>query len=79
MSDEYGMNLVGIALGGMESAQQSIDLSARRLASPDQPGDTVDLSAEMVALLSAKNQFAMNAQVAHIADQMQRQVLDLFG
>jgi flagellar basal body rod protein FlgG len=73
------MNIVGVALGGMQAAQQSVEATARRVASPDQAGDTVDLSAEMVALLSAKNQFAMNAQVVHIADQMQRQVLDLFG
>ena len=73
------MDFAGIALGGMQAAQQSLETTARRVASPDQTADIVDLSSEMVALLTAKNQFAMNAQVVHIADQMQRQVLDLFG
>ena len=74
--------LWGIALGGMEAAQQSLETAGRRLAKAADPGtaaDAIDLSAELVTLLSAKHQFTANAQVVKVADEMQKQAVDLFA
>lgn len=73
------MDIVGIALGGLEAAQQTLETAAKRLSSPDQPADVVDLSTEMVALLNAKQQFAANAQVVRTGAEMQKHSIDLFG
>jgi len=75
------MDITGIALRGMEAAQQSVEATGRRLANaatPEAAGDLVDLSADMVSLLAARNQFTANARVVHTADEMQKQMLDLF-
>jgi len=76
------MDLSAIALRGLDQAQAKLEKSAARLASsgalsPD--GDTVDLSAEVVALLSAKNAFAAGIKVLRTADEMQRQTIDLLA
>jgi flagellar basal body rod protein FlgC len=71
------MDITAIALSGMEAAQQNVPKVAKRIASPEQSGDTVDLSTEMVSLLDAKNQFAANAQVMKTAQEMEKRTLDL--
>lgn len=73
------MDITAIALSGLEAAQQNVQTAAKRLASPEQSGDTVDLSTEMVALLDAKNQFAANAKVVKTAQEMEKRTLDLFA
>jgi flagellar basal body rod protein FlgB len=73
------MDITAIALSGMEVAQQNVQKAAKRLSSPEQSGDTVDLSTEMVSLLDAKNQFAVNAQVMKTAQEMEKRTLDLFA
>jgi flagellar hook protein FlgE len=78
------MDVTGIALGGLEAAQSALETSAKRLAgvgttSADGTVDGVDLSTEMVALLSARQQFQVNARVIHTADEMQKSLVDLLG
>jgi hypothetical protein len=41
------------------------------------PVDTADLSEAAVSLLSAKNAFATNIKLLKVADEMQRQAIDL--
>jgi hypothetical protein len=58
--------LQGIALWGIDQAQVQLEAAATGIASaatlsPDAAtADSVNLSAEVVALLSAKNQFSLN-------------------
>jgi flagellar hook protein FlgE len=75
------MDIMGIALAGMESASASFDASARRFsdAAADSSVDTVDLSTGAVELLDAKSRFAVNTEVARTADDMQKQILDLLA
>ena len=42
-------------------------------------GDQVDLSAEAVALLQAKNSFEANTKVVQVADQMEQTLLNMTG
>ncbi len=77
------MDLSAIALQGLEQAQVQLEKTATRLASAGAPDgatwDTVDLSAEMVALLSAKNQFSANLSTLKIADEIEKNVIDLMA
>ena len=82
MSDKVAMDVIGTALGGLQAAQGMLENSARRLASAgtttmDGGADSVDLSAEMTALLSAREQFQINARVIHTADEMQKSLVDI--
>ena len=76
-SDKHYMDVSAIALSGMTRAQDRLDSTARRLASD--PVDTLDLSAEMLALIEARNQFAANAQVAETGDRMERAALNIMA
>ena len=73
------MDVTAIALSGLQAAQQTLETTSRRIASPQQPGDVVDLSTDMVALIEANRQFAANAKVIQTAEQMQKHTLDLFA
>jgi flagellar basal body rod protein FlgF len=74
------MNITNIALGGLQAAQGTVEKTATRLASPDPMArGAFDLSAEMVALLSAKQQFQVNARVIQTADDMQQGLLDVLA
>jgi flagellar hook protein FlgE len=68
-------------LAGLERASESLNQSARRIQSggltPE--GDTVDLSTEMIALMTARNTFAVHAKVIQAADEMTRAALDVIG
>jgi len=43
------------------------------------PADPVDLSTDMVSLISARNQFAANLQVARTGGEMERRAIDLLA
>jgi flagellar hook protein FlgE len=73
------MNITSVALTGMDMATTKLQSAANRIAGAADPQDSVDLSAEMVALLEARNEFAVNARVVHTADQMQANLLDILA
>jgi flagellar hook-associated protein FlgK len=65
-------------LKGMESSSASLDRAASRIAAIGQPsGDTVDLSAEMVALIHARNNFGANAKAAQTMDELTQSLLNI--
>ena len=41
--------------------------------------DQVDLSAEVIALLEARNQFSVSLRVLETVDRMEEDLLDVFG
>jgi flagellar basal body rod protein FlgC len=70
------MDPLSIARYGMMSAENRLAASAGRVANWN-GGDDVDLVAETVEQVEAKQQFAANAKVVTIADQMWRSLLDV--
>lgn len=70
-----------IPLAGMQQAEASLNQTAGRVASMGvtAPGDSADLSAEMIAMLEAKNDFAVNTKVVQADDQVTRSTLNLLG
>jgi flagellar hook protein FlgE len=70
-----------IPLSGMNQAEAKLNQTASRIASigGTPGGDSVDLSAEMIAMMQAKNSFAVNTKVAQTEDQVTRSLLNLLG
>jgi flagellar basal body rod protein FlgG len=67
-------------LEGMNRASASVDRAATRIAAAPFPGgDSVDLSNEMVALMTGQNSFEANVKVAQTEDQMTRSALSILG
>lgn len=89
------VELSNIALGGMDRAQQSLDLTASRIAraptiatdnppvqsgsSDPEPVDTVHLSADVADLLKARQNFAASAKLLQTAGQMGRHSVDILA
>lgn len=68
-------------LAGMSAAEQSLNKAASQIANAggSAAGDSVDLSAEAVALLEAKSNFRANANVVHAEDQVYQSLLKAIG
>jgi flagellar basal body rod protein FlgC len=77
------MDPSSIALQGLQQAEVQLNAAAANLA--DAAGgssnganlDVVNLSAEMVALMSAQTMFSVNVATLKTADQMQKNLIDV--
>jgi hypothetical protein len=83
-ADPTGMDLSAIALRGLQQAEGQLEQAATRIAlSAGSPGrltlDAVDLSAQMVALLSAKELASVNLQTLRTADEVAKNVIDMLA
>lgn len=84
VADGTDMDMSAIALAGLEQAQVQLQNAASSLAgaagstSPS-TSDSVDLSSGIVALMSAKNDFAVNISVLKTADQIQKYAIDVMA
>jgi flagellar hook protein FlgE len=77
------MDPSAIVLQGLQQAEAQLETAAARIAragatSPDGSSlDVVDLSAEMLALMSAQASFSANLATIKAADQMLKSLVDL--
>ena len=62
---------------GMQRAEGQLNQAAQAIATPQ--GDSVDLSAQAVALIQAKNNFDANLKTLQIGDEMTRTLLKAVG
>ena len=73
------------ALQGLARSEAQLNGVAQKIAQlPVLPfgngtGDQVDLSAEAVALIQARNSFVANTKMIKVADEMQKMLLDVVG
>jgi hypothetical protein len=67
------------SLQGMEKAQAQLDHAATNIAAWPDSTDTIDLSAQAVAMISARDNFMANVEAARSGDQMQRDLLNMVG
>ena len=82
--DTKTMEVQSIALAGLEKAQERLAAVAKRLSSgtataPAAGQDTIDLSAEMVALLEAKIATQANLKLVESANELSSQSIDILG
>ena len=68
-----------IPQAGLDRATDSLNRTASRIANLNTPGDSVDLSSEMVALIQARASFTANTKVIKTEDQMAKSLLDMVG
>jgi len=78
------MDVSSIALEGLQQANAQLEAAATAIATAGSDSnsgnvDVVDLSAEMVALMSAKTQLDLNLTTLKTADQMQQSLVDVKG
>lgn len=83
------MAAINHALQGLASAETQFNTAASRIAqwpqsalalnTPTAPRDTVDLSAQAVAMLQAQNNFEANTKLIKITDQMDQTLLNSVG
>ena len=77
------MDPSSIALQGLQQAEVQLNAAAAKIASagsssPDGANlDVVDLSAEMVALMSAQSAFEVNLATLKTANEIQKTLVDL--
>jgi flagellar hook protein FlgE len=77
------MDPSAIALQGLQQAEVQLEAAASAISSGAATSanggnsDVVDLSAEMVVLMSAQNSFSANLATLKTADQMQKNLIDL--
>ena len=77
------MDISAIALQGLQQADAQLNQAAIQVASYGAGSsngaglDTVDLSAAMVSLMSAKIDFQANLKVMQTAEQVQQNLLDV--
>lgn len=64
-------------LSGMMQAETSVNQIATRVAQP--ATDTVDLSTEIVAMMAARDSFAVDAKLAQAEDQMTQSALSVLA
>ena len=71
-----------IPLSGLNQATASLNVTAAKLArvgGSAQAGDTLNLSADMVAMMQARESFSTNLKVSQTADDMTKALLNLVG
>lgn len=79
------MSVTQVALAGLGQVQENVERVAQRLARTDvssegtSAGDVVDLSAEMVALASAKHEYAALAKAIETDQEISQRIIDLLG
>jgi len=79
------MDLSAIALQGLQQADTQLNAAAIRIAScgasaPDAANlDTVDLSSQVVALMAAKNAFAINLKTLQTANEVSQNLMNVMG
>jgi len=79
------VDISNVALDGLHRAEVKLEKAATRIASfgADSSGgaktDTVDLSAEMVAVMSARSEFSANLKSLETAGEEQKSLIDLMA
>lgn len=73
------MQISAIALTGMDAAQSKLERTAVNVANAAEPTDQVDLSAAAVAMIQARDEFAINVKVAQTAMEMEKSLINVLG
>lgn len=78
------MSVVQAGLEGLRQAETRLEKASLRLAQlpfsiTGEPQDVVDISAEAVALLTAKNQFQASLKLMESGADLERATLDILG
>lgn len=74
---------ISSALDGMSRAEAQLNKAARDIAraplATPPGGDLVDLSASVLAMLESRNSFDANTKVLKVADELNKDLLNIVG
>ena len=74
---------ISSALDGMSRAEAQLNNAARDIAraplATSPGGDLVDLSAPVLAMLESRNSFDANTKVLKVADELNKDLLNILG
>ncbi|GEM_PF-4731876 len=75
------MNATGTALAGMQAAIRQMDQAADNLSRLGDPAAAarINISVEMVRLLSARSAFLANVKLARAANELDKKLVDLMA
>ena len=86
VADKTGMDILGIALQGLQQADGRFDQAAQNMTQTtlstgesQSPTDSLSLSDAAVSLMTAANQYDTQVAVAHTAGEMQQATLSLLA
>jgi hypothetical protein len=74
------MDLSAIALQGVQQAEAQLQQAATAIAgAASSGGDTVDISAQVIALSAAQNQTSVNLSALQAAGEIQQSSIDIMA
>lgn len=79
MINPVASSVSAASLQGMQKAETQLNTAANKIAQSAQSGDTLDLSSDMVSLITARDNFMANVGAAKSGDEMQRALLNLIA
>ncbi len=79
MINPVASSVSAASLQGMQKAETQLNTTANKIANFPQGGDTLDLSSDMVSLMSARDNFMANVGAAKTGDEMQRTLLNMIA
>ncbi|MER2519964.1 MAG: flagellar basal body rod C-terminal domain-containing protein [Bdellovibrionales bacterium] len=68
-----------VAVGGINAASARVATSAQKIATASVPEANVDIAAESVSIMVAKNEHAANAAVVKAVNKMNNTLLDVIA
>ncbi|WP_086470625.1 flagellar basal body rod C-terminal domain-containing protein [Devosia lucknowensis] len=73
------MTISSISIGttGMQRASHQLEVSAGRIARIGVEGNDIDITSEMINVITAKNDFTASAKVVSAASDMSKALLDI--
>ncbi|MGA2600201.1 MAG: hypothetical protein ABSH09_24810 [Bryobacteraceae bacterium] len=80
MINPVASSVSAASLQGMQKAETQLNTTANKIAQfPQNGGDTLDLSSDMVSLISSRDNFMANVGAAKTGDAMQRAALNMIA
>lgn len=73
------MNVSAIATNGLHQAEAGFQKAASQLSNTADAEDSVSLSDAVVGLIQNRNEYSANIQTLKVADQMEKEAIDIIG
>lgn len=73
------MNVSAIATNGLQQAEAGFQKAASQLSGAADAGDSVSLSDAAVGMIENRNAYSADIQTLKVADQMEKEAIDIIG
>ena len=73
------MNVSAIAMGGLQQAEAGFQKAAGQVSNAADEADSVSLSDAAVGMMENRETYAANIETLKVADQMEKEAIDIIG